>query len=61
MAALVRDEWPNDCILGARVTGSDWLTDRITVSDRIDLAGQLSDIGFGYVCVSSGGILPITG
>jgi len=61
MAALVRDEWPNDRILGAHVTGSDWLTDEITVSDRIDLAGQLSDIGFDYVCVSSGGILPITG
>ena len=57
----MRDERHTDRILGARVTGSDWLTDRMTVSDCIDLAGKLSDIGFAYVCVSSGGILPIIG
>ena len=60
IASIVRDQWPNDRILGARVTGSDWVHGGITLNDCIYLVGTLKEIGFDYVCVSSGGILPIT-
>ena len=56
----VRKIWPKDKILGARITGSDWLDGGITIEDSIYLVKILKDHGLDYVCVSSGGILPIT-
>ena len=43
-------------ILGARITGKDWVKGGIEVNDSIYLSNQLKKIGFDYVCVSSGGI-----
>jgi 2,4-dienoyl-CoA reductase-like NADH-dependent reductase (Old Yellow Enzyme family) len=60
IARKIREVWPKNKILGARVTGSDWLKNGATVDDCIFLTTQLKNIGFDYVCVSSGGILPIT-
>lgn len=60
IARKIREIWPKNKILGARVTGSDWLKNGATVDDCIFLTTQLKNIGFDYVCVSSGGILPIT-
>ena len=60
IAREVRERWPKNKILGARVTGSDWLQNGATMGDCVFLTTRLKNIGFDYVCVSSGGILPIT-
>jgi 2,4-dienoyl-CoA reductase-like NADH-dependent reductase (Old Yellow Enzyme family) len=56
----VRKIWPNNKVLGARVTGCDWLEGGLMIDDCVYLVSKLKDIGFDYVSVSSGGILPIT-
>jgi 2,4-dienoyl-CoA reductase-like NADH-dependent reductase (Old Yellow Enzyme family) len=56
VANIVRNNWPKNKILGARITGSDWLENGTTIEDAIYLTKKLKDIGFDYVCVSSGGI-----
>jgi NADPH2 dehydrogenase len=56
IAAAVRLVWPQDKILGARITGSDWHEGGMTPEDAARLAGELADIGVDYVTVSSGGI-----
>ena len=60
IAKEVRSIWPKGRILGARITGKDHLKNGMNVKDSIYLANKLKKIGFDYVCVSSGGILPIT-
>ena len=60
IAREVRKIWPKEKILGARITATDHLKDGINFKDSIDLVNNLKKIGFDYVCVSSGGILPIT-
>ena len=42
-----------------RITGTDWVQGGITPDEAGIFAGKLSDIGFDYVCVSSGGISPM--
>ena len=56
----VRNIWPKNKILGARITGSDHLKDGINIQEAVYLAKNLKKIGFDYVCVSSGGILTKT-
>ena len=56
VAAAVREVWPKDRALGARITGSDWAEGGIVPEDAIAYAGALKRIGFDYVCVSSGGL-----
>ena len=56
----IRKLWPKEKILGARITGSDRLKNGNHVKDAIYLAKKLEKIGFDYICVSSGGILPKT-
>ena len=41
-----------------RITGTDWVDGGITPDAAGIFAGKLRDIGFDYVCVSSGGISP---
>jgi len=60
VARTIRQVWPNKKVLGARITGSDFLKDGISISDAEKLALQLKEIGLDYLCVSSGGIKPIT-
>ena len=43
-------------IIGARITGHDWVEGGINLKDSIYLTKQLEMIGFDYICVSSGGI-----
>lgn len=43
-------------ILGARITGHDYLEEGINIKDSVYLAKQLEKIGLDYICVSSGGI-----
>jgi NADPH2 dehydrogenase len=58
VAAAVRGVWPRDRILGARITGSDWLDGGITVADAVLFAARLKELGYDYVSVTSGGIAP---
>ena len=46
--------------MGARITGTDHLKDGLNYKDAVYLAIKLEDIGFDYICVSSGGILQKT-
>jgi 2,4-dienoyl-CoA reductase-like NADH-dependent reductase (Old Yellow Enzyme family) len=60
IAKEVRNVWPQRKILGARITGTDHLKGGLSVNDAIKLSKNLKKIGFDYVSVSSGGILPFT-
>ena len=60
IATEVRKVWPNHKILGARITGTDHLKNGLLVKDAILLSKELKKIGFDYVSISSGGILPYT-
>ena len=51
---------PKFKIIGARVTGMDHLNKGIKIQDAVNLITQLKKVGLNYVCVSSGGIIPIT-
>ncbi len=56
IARSIRKIWPISRILGARITGSDRLKNGIDIKDSIYLSKKLEEIGFDYICVSSGGI-----
>ena len=60
IAKIIRNVWPKNRILGARITGSDHLENGITTKDSIYLSKKLEKIGFDYLCVSSGGIITKT-
>lgn len=58
VAAAVRAVWPGEKALGMRITGSDWIPGALTPEDAAMFATELKEVGFDYVCVSSGGISP---
>lgn len=65
VADLVRGELPDDKVLFARITGTDWLDfeespcpESWTLNDAIKLAHLLADHGVDLLDVSSGGISP---
>ncbi len=58
VAAAIREFWPRQKALGMRITGTDWADGGMTPDEAGIFAGKLRDIGFDYVCVSSGGISP---
>ena len=60
IAQEVRKVWPRHKILGARITGTDHLKNGLSINDAIALSKNLKRIGFDYVSISSGGILPLT-
>jgi len=60
IATEVRKIWPGGKILGARITGKDWMEGGITIEDSVRLVRKLKDQGLDYVCVSSGGVVPKT-
>jgi 2,4-dienoyl-CoA reductase-like NADH-dependent reductase (Old Yellow Enzyme family) len=60
IAEIIRKVWPKNKCLGARVTGTDHLKNGINYNDCIYLVKKLEEVGFDYICVSSGGILPKT-
>ena len=60
IAREVRKVWPRYKILGARITGTDHVKNGISTQDAISLSKNLKKIGFDYISISSGGILPIT-
>ena len=60
IAKKIRKVWPKKKILGARINGTDWLKNGTSIDDCIFLSRKLNEIGFNYVCISSGGIIPKT-
>jgi 2,4-dienoyl-CoA reductase-like NADH-dependent reductase (Old Yellow Enzyme family) len=58
VAAAIHEVWPRRKVLGMRITGTDWVDGGITPEEAGIFARKLSDIGFDYACVSSGGISP---
>jgi len=60
VASDVRRVWPKEKPIGIRLTAQDWLDNGINIDNCVDLALELKDIGIDYICISSGGILPVT-
>jgi 2,4-dienoyl-CoA reductase-like NADH-dependent reductase (Old Yellow Enzyme family) len=58
IAGAVRDAVPPSRVLGARITGTDWVEGGLTVNDAVGIAAELEILGYDYVCVSSGGLIP---
>ena len=57
VARAVREVWPRERALGARISGSDWLEGGLGPADAAAYARELERAGFDYVCVSSGGLV----
>ena len=58
-ARALRESWPKDRALGARISASDWLDEGAKPQDAVAFARELKAIGFDYVCVSSGAMSPL--
>ena len=58
IAQALRETWPRERCLGARISASDWAAGGFEVDDAVTYARALAHIGFDYVCVSSGGAVP---
>ncbi|MDH3320800.1 MAG: NADH:flavin oxidoreductase/NADH oxidase [Betaproteobacteria bacterium] len=54
IARALREAWPKERALGARITASDWAPGGFEAADAATYAKELKAIGFDYVCVSSG-------
>jgi 2,4-dienoyl-CoA reductase-like NADH-dependent reductase (Old Yellow Enzyme family) len=57
VARAVREIWPREKALGARISGNDWAEGGLGPDDAVAYARELERIGFDYVCVSSGGLM----
>lgn len=58
VAAAVREVWPKERCLGARISGHDWVDEgAATIEDTIALAKALKKLGYDYLCVTSGALL----
>jgi len=60
IAEIIRKIWPKNRILGARITGIDHMKKGISIKDSKFLTKKLEEIGFDYICISSGGIISKT-
>jgi 2,4-dienoyl-CoA reductase-like NADH-dependent reductase (Old Yellow Enzyme family) len=58
VARALRDAWPRERALGARITASDWAEGGFASDEAIAYARELKAIGFDFLCVSSGGVVP---
>jgi NADPH2 dehydrogenase len=58
VAAAVREAWPKERCLGARISANDWAEGGAGPDDAVALARELHRLGFDYVCVTSGALVP---
>ncbi len=58
VARALRDGWPRERALAARISGSDWSEGGFTIEDTVAFARELKKIGFDFVCVSSAALVP---
>jgi NADPH2 dehydrogenase len=56
-ARAVREVWPREKALGARISANDWADGGLAPDDAVAYARELERAGFDYVCVSSGGLV----
>ncbi len=56
VARAVREVWPKERCLGARISGHDWVDTGAPIEDTIALAKELEKIGYEYVCITSGAL-----
>jgi len=59
IAQAVREVWPKERALGARISGSDWVDGGLGPDDAVAYARELKRLGYDYVCVSSGALSPL--
>jgi 2,4-dienoyl-CoA reductase-like NADH-dependent reductase (Old Yellow Enzyme family) len=57
VARAVRETWPKERGLGARISANDWAEGGLGPDDAVTYARELERVGFDYVCVSSGGLV----
>jgi 2,4-dienoyl-CoA reductase-like NADH-dependent reductase (Old Yellow Enzyme family) len=58
VAAAVREVWPRDKALGARINATDWAEGGWQPENAVEYAKALKRAGFDFVCVSSGATVP---
>ena len=58
VAKALRDIWPRERALGARITANDWMPGGLGPEDAVPFARELERLGYDYVCVSSGALVP---
>jgi len=58
VAEAVRAVWPRAKALGARLNGSDWADGGITPDEAAAFSRELKALGYDYVHVTSGGLVP---
>jgi 2,4-dienoyl-CoA reductase-like NADH-dependent reductase (Old Yellow Enzyme family) len=58
VAGALREVWPRERALAARITGSDWAEGGFEIAEAAEFARRLKKIGFDFVCVSSAGLVP---
>ena len=58
VARALREAWPKERALAARISGSDWAEGGMAIEETVAYARALKDIGFDFVCVSSAAIVP---
>jgi 2,4-dienoyl-CoA reductase-like NADH-dependent reductase (Old Yellow Enzyme family) len=56
--AAVREGWPQDKPLGARISATDWVEGGWTVEESLALVQRLQEAGCDWIDVSSGGVSP---
>ena len=58
VASALRETWPRERALGARLSATDWADGGFVPDHAVAFARELRRIGFDFVCVSSGGLVP---
>jgi len=56
VARALREAWPRELALGARITGSDWMEGGFEIAETIAYAKELKAIGLDFLCITSGGV-----
>jgi len=57
VAEAIREAWPKERALGARISGNDFAEGGLGPDDAVAYARELKRVGFDYVCVSGGNIV----
>ncbi len=57
VAAALRETWPKDRALGARISAHDWADGGLGPDDAVSFARELKRLGYDYVCVSSAALV----
>jgi 2,4-dienoyl-CoA reductase-like NADH-dependent reductase (Old Yellow Enzyme family) len=58
VAHALREVWPKERALGARINATDWAEGGWQPEDAVAYARELKRAGFDFVCVSSGATVP---